>query len=100
MPDVTMEKPAAWLSRRPDHVKALSWSDIDRVCLITCGRLQRLPIHGDYFKRSAVNMHRVNERVVRADEADFQCLADSPRARVLRRMREAVDRADVRLVVM
>ena len=49
MPDVTMEKPAAWLSRRPDHVKALSWSDIDRVCLITCGRLQRLTIHGDHF---------------------------------------------------
>ena len=71
-----MDQPLARLAGRPDHVVPLPRADADRVLLVPGGRRKRVPVGRHHGERSAVDVHRVDEVVVAADEADEQLLAD------------------------
>jgi len=62
---------------RPDYVVALTRPDIDRVGKESCVLREQFAISGDYFKWPSVDMHRVDEIVVGADEPKLHRLSDA-----------------------
>ena len=96
MRNMAVDHPFAWLERRPDYVVALSGSDIDSVSLkASCGR-QCLAVAGDHDKRATMNVHRVYEAAVGADEPDLERFAHFHLDCVGRRIGAAIDREVVR----
>lgn len=66
-----------------------------RVGRITRRRRQRFAVDRDHDERAAVDVHRMDEAGVRADEADPDRLADLHPDRVRRRVSPPVDREKV-----
>jgi len=70
--DVAMDQPFAGALGLPDDIVALSGADIDRVGHESRRLRDRLTIAGDDLERAAMDVHRVDEADVRADEAQLE----------------------------
>src|SRR5262245_24362301 len=73
--DVAMDHPFARLKSCPDYIVTLTGADIDRVRLKTSRWLERLTVARNHKEGTAVNVHRMNEAVIRTDEANLECFA-------------------------
>ncbi len=93
---MAVDQPLAGLPRGPDDVVALPRPDVDGVRLVFRAVVQRNSVHGHDLERAAVDVHRMHEVVVGADEADLDGLADLHRDGVGRGIRLAVDGEVVR----
>jgi len=66
---VAVDEPPSRLAGGPDHVVPLPWADVDRVLQVPGGRRERVSVGRHNRERATVNVHRMGEVVVAADEA-------------------------------
>jgi type 1 glutamine amidotransferase len=74
-----MDQPFPRLACFPDDIITLARPDIHGVGQKTRGRRDRLTVASDDFEGTAVNVHRMDESVVRSDEPNLERLTDRHR---------------------
>src|SRR5437899_9050483 len=96
MGNVAMHEPFADPTCLPDDVPALAGPHVDSVGKVACRRREGHAIESNDLERTAVDVHGVDEVIVRADEAQLDRLAYFHTNHVGRRIRLSVDREEVR----
>jgi hypothetical protein len=81
---MAVDQPFPGPARGPDHVIPLPGSHIDGVGEEASRRRKRLTVSHDNLEWASVDMHRMNERIVRADKAHFQGLIQGHMDRIRR----------------